>query len=80
MNSEILKPCPFCGKDVEIKESWTSYGYGQTQIIWWEIRCEKCNLIFYNDDNKRIDRGKYHHENDSNKFKKFLINRWNKRI
>ena len=38
MSKTVLKPCPFCGGEAEVKEGW-AYGYHESRI-----RCKKCAI------------------------------------
>lgn len=64
MNSDKLKPCPFCGSTT-IKLSNEEFGTGQFQqkIIGWWIQCqgESCYAIQQGSSMEKV------------------INRWNKR-
>lgn len=37
-----LKPCPFCGKDPELKEEWISAGLHEGGYAW-VVRCNYIN-------------------------------------
>lgn len=65
--SNKLKPCPFCGGEVdfEYKENYSAYTF-------WRIVCDKCGCGTWCDDNG------FGYEDDLGKQK--AIEDWNRRV
>ena len=52
-----LKPCPFCGSDVELKKIPLWHGsHGYSGCYEFKIRCEKCGCTVYQPENDSIYR------------------------
>ena len=70
-----LKPCPFCGNEVEVEKIplWYGNGHGYKDCYEFKIRCKKCGC--------RVDQPKndsvYRSEEEA---KKNAIEAWNRRV
>ena len=74
MSESKLKPCPFCGSEVELEKIplWYGNGRGYKDCYEFKIRCKKCGCRVDQPENDSIYRSE-------EKAKKNAIEAWNRR-
>ena len=70
-----LKPCPFCGNEVEVEKIplWYGNGHGYKDCYEFKIRCKKCGCRVDQPENDSVYRSE-------EKAKKNAIKAWNRRV
>lgn len=74
MMKDELKPCPFCGSEVELEKKplWYGNGRGYKDCYEFVIRCKKCGCRVDQPENDSVYRSE-------EKAKKNAIEVWNRR-
>jgi len=70
-----IKPCPFCGKEVQIRSHLGDHGYTPDTV---SIRCRDCGCGFV-EDTQMWDRFAGHYD-VTKVAKDIILQKWNKRF
>lgn len=75
--SNKLKPCPFCGGKVELREIAIVPSESREFTVSYKIRCPKCNIKFVFESRFRIEKGQQ--VITQNGYEK-CVEAWNRRV